>query len=76
MRRPISFYVLVLALVLIAILASTLAGGIGKVQSYACKTDAEALNLPWKWTQFGGCKVQTKQGAWVPLNQYRVPQVP
>lgn len=69
------FYTLVAILVAAIIALSVASGGFPNVGRYACKHDAESLNLTWKY-DYGVCMVQNKQGGWKPIQDYRVPQVP
>lgn len=76
MKRTFGIYGLFGGLLVIALVLAILAGGLGNIQAYACKSDAEALGLKWQWSRVSGCMVLTPSGAWLPLNKNRHPQVP
>lgn len=76
MKRTLEIYVLFGALIVAALVLAALAGGLGNVQRHACKTEAEAYGLKWQYSATRGCIVQTPLGAWLPITQYKAPQLP
>jgi hypothetical protein len=76
MRRSPRILILFGVVIVLALILVSAAGGIGKLLSYNCRRDAEALGLNWVWTQTHGCLVQQPNGNWLPLDSHRYPQVP
>ena len=37
-----------------------------------CKAKTEGIGLNVDWSFLGGCRIEHKQGAWIPLERYRV----
>lgn len=37
-----------------------------------CSAKTEGMGFKHEWTFFGGCRIEHKKGAWIPLERYRV----
>lgn len=56
----------VIVLAIIAILIS-----IPYVSNAECTAKASRIGFAYEWTFFGGCMIEERKGAWIPLGNYR-----
>lgn len=45
--------------------------GASMMLEYAtCHAQTESIGFPSQWSPFGGCRIEVKQGKWIPLSSY------
>lgn len=55
---------------IVAAMLACLVGGTTLYERSVCLAKTEGMGFDVQWSLFGGCKIEVKEGQWIPLDSY------